>query len=215
MRKAIGILTVASFLLAATPQNLFASQGGGGERERSTSFASVEFFLSQQYYTFLVLVAYVSIVQSIMVVNLEALAPPIKVRKKKKSWSSRSSSDIAEEDPLEDLPELRPLAVAYTFEQSILLAPPESGGFEENPIEKRPDASIRYIETDGKGNADIYLIPPAGYRFVVDADDAWKHFSGINDDFQANMDKAEHIGNVDYGWDEEETLHIIRTTFKF
>jgi len=220
MRKAIIVLVITAFVAMGGPRGLLAGGGeGSGSDNTLRSQSAVQFLLATQAIQFVLLVSGTQISFAFLYLDAENLPAPVKVRAKKTNWSSGSSNTASDEGRAlaENLPDMQAIGHAYRFNESVVIGPISDtpGTNLSAELEENGDASVRYIETDGKGNSDIYLLPPRRVNFTVDSDEAWKHFSNHYEDFENKMDEAEHVGDVDYGWDEQNQIHVIRTTFKF
>jgi hypothetical protein len=216
MRRLLAVLTILSFLSAISPQPSLANQGGGGgDRDDlpRTSIAAVEFALFNQSLNYLMVIYLATVVQIVTYLHLRDLVQPKQIRKSR-GFLFFSSPSETEEVP--EVPNPRPLGSVYQFGGSLIIqVDPSFPGADGDPISEKPDAAVRLIETDGKGNADVYDLPGGSLNFTQNSEQMQSTLQGVYSDFEANMDEAKHIGDVDYGWDETEVRHVIRLNYSF
>ena len=136
----------------------------------------------------------------------------------KKNWSS-STSDKGGGDELE-LPENSvPIGLAYNFNNSILIVPTEEPVTPDPKFDElvvgESDYPVRLVEYYDKQNAEIYSLPSVNLKYSFEGAEGFNELRATYKGFDENMEEAEHLGDLSYGFDYGTQTHVFAIKLSF
>lgn len=220
MRRFVTFVSALAFLIDVSLPPSFANQGGGGggrddfRRGNALGVNPVEFFVTYQKLQLVLTLIVVISLTNMMWLDLSGASQPRDTGKpKKKGWGSRSGSDVEEEKSEFDDIDLLPLGNVYQFGESFMVTP--DPGAAERLRESYSStfdqgAPVTLTERIDEENQQSFDLPAGAISYLMEGSLNFEVGYGRYKDFNENMEEAEDIGKLYYGYDEEEPrLHFV------
>ena len=221
MRRFVTFVSALAFLIAVSQPPSFANQGGGGGEGRDDfgrgaifGVNPVEFFITYRKLQLVFTMIVVITLTNMMWLDLSRATEPRDTgRPKKKGWSSRSNSEAEEEKSVFDDIDLLPLGNVYQFGESFMVTP-DPGAAERlrdsynSTFDK--GAPVTLTERIDEENQQSFDMPAGSLSYLMKGDLNFGVGYGRYKDFNENMEEAEDIGRLYYGYDvESPRLHFV------
>ncbi len=215
MRRFVTFVSALAFVIAVSLPPSFASEGGGrDDSQNGTIFgvSPVEYFITYRKLQIVFTLIVVISLTNMMWLDLSRASQPRDTGKPKKQNWSRSASSEPDESEFDDI-DLQPLGNLYQFGESFMVAP-DPGAAERlreaynSSFDK--DAPVTLTERIDDENQQSFDLPSGSISYLMEGSLNFDVGYGRYTDFNENMDEAEDIGKLYYGYDEEEPrLHFV------